>query len=361
MKKRYFSSTNSAVSIFAGAASFVQSVDRRFGLLSEIIDPSRYQNPEWDRLHRELETYTVDKQVFRHWDGQIVRKGYEWTQCIFGFEILGALKPDAQALGVGAGHEAVIFWLADRVGRVIATDLYGNEMWSKSVGTEGSADVFGQPERYCPRSIPKDKIMFQIADGTKLPFADKSFDFCWSLSSIEHFGGHKGAAAAMAEMARVTKSGGIVCIATEVLLRDDQSHPEFFTRREITKYILKASPNLALIGRMHWNVNLDEYIADPIFIPQDATRWRRHVVLQAGELQWTSAIAFLRKGPRKWSDILRLLPPQRQKSNAPATTAEEKSPYSIGHHLVHNAARCEAIGARTSPRYHPRAAHGHSP
>jgi hypothetical protein len=151
----------------------------------------------------------------------------------------------------------------------------------------------------------------------------------------------------MTEMARVTKTGGIVCIATEVLLRDDQTHPEFFTRREFTRYILEASAELSLIGRMHWNANLDDYIGDPVLIPQDSNRWRRHVVLQAGDLQWTSAIAFLRKGGRKWSDSLRWLPPRRSKSNTPSAADENKSPYSIGHHLVHNSARCEAIGGKT--------------
>ena len=165
----------------------------------------------------------------------------------------------------------------------------------------------------------------------------------------------------MAEMARVTKSGGIVCIATEVLLRDDQSHPEFFTRREFIMFILKQIQNLALIGRMHWNVNLDEYMADPIVIPQDATRWRRHVVLQTGDMQWTSAIAFLRKGGREWSDVLRLLPPRRRKSTAPAATDEEKSPYSIGHHLHFTMPRAAKRSALELSALSPLRNHGHSP
>ena len=98
---------------------------------------------------------------------------------------------------------------------------------------------------------------------------------------------------------------------------------------------------------MHWNANLDDYIDDPVLIPQDCNRWRRHVVLQTGDLQWTSAIAFLRKGRRKWSDSLRWLPPRRSKSNTASAADENKSPYLIGHHLVHNSARCEAIDGKT--------------
>jgi len=320
-----------------------RSFFRRFQSLSEIIDPSRYEDPQWERLHRDLETYSMDKPSFRHWSGEIVRKTYEWTHCIFGLQMLGALQPDARALGVGAGHEPVIFWLADRIACVVATDLYGNEAWATSLGAEAAPDVFDQPERYCPRSFAREKIKFEYADGTKLPFGNETFDFCWSLSSIEHFGGHDAAAAAMREMARVTKPGGIVCVATEVLLRNDQSHPEYFTRREFNRYIVRASTELSLVGRMRWNVKLDDYIADPIRIPQDAHRLRRHVVLQDGDLQWTSAIAFFRKGPRQWADALRWLPPQSRGTSAPVEAAGATPAFSIHHHLVHNAARCEAV------------------
>ena len=42
---------------------------------------------------------------------EVVRRGYEWTRCIDG---LGILKSDARTRRVGAGHEPMIFWLADR-------------------------------------------------------------------------------------------------------------------------------------------------------------------------------------------------------------------------------------------------------
>jgi SAM-dependent methyltransferase len=331
--------------VVTGVASFEQSIGR-WGSLSEIINPNRYLDPQWDRLHRDLEAYSVDKHVFHHLSGEVVRKGYELTQCIFGLAALGMLRPEAQALGVGAGHEPVIFWLSDHIAHVVATDLYGNETWSTSGGAEATADVFDRPERYCPHAFTRDKITFQNADGTQLPFADETFDFCWSLSSIEHFGGPDAAATAMREMARVTKPGGIVCVATEVLLRDDQAHPEAFTRKEFNRYVLRASPSLVLVGRMRWNLkSLDEYIRDPIILPQDVHRLRRHVVMQAGEVQWTSAIAFLRKGGRTWSDAMRWLPPRKpRKWVSPLGAADAKLPYSINRHLVHNYARCEKVG-----------------
>jgi SAM-dependent methyltransferase len=263
--------------------------------LSEVMNPARYEDPDWDALHRELEAYSVDKHVFRNTGGEIYRKGWEWTQCLYGLRELGMIRSDAKALGVGAGHEPVIFWLSDRIGLVIATDLYGNEAWSTENGAEAAAAVFTSPEQYCPRPIARENILFQNADGTKLPFADDAFDFCWSLSSIEHFGGHEAAATCMREMARVTRPGGVICVATELLTTENYSHSDFFTRPELSRYIIEAADSLSLVDGMRWRMPPAAYFNDTIVLPQDVHRLRRHVVLQDGNYQWTSVIVFLKK------------------------------------------------------------------
>ena len=118
--------------------------------LSEVINPIRYEDPEWDAHHRDLEGYSVDKHVFRHTGGEVYRKGWEWTQCIFGLQKLGMIRSNAKALGVGAGHEPVIFWLADRIGLVTATDLYGNETWSKNSWSRGCCRPANKPRAVLP-------------------------------------------------------------------------------------------------------------------------------------------------------------------------------------------------------------------
>jgi SAM-dependent methyltransferase len=263
--------------------------------LSEVINPARYRDNEWNALHRDIESYSTDKHVFRHTGGEVYRKGYEWTQCIFGLQKLGLIRHGARALGVGAGREPVIFWLADHIGHVTATDLYGNEGWSNHRDAEAPADVLTDPGRYCPRPYAAHKIAFQNADGTCLPFADQCFDFCWSLSSIEHFGGHVAAAKAMKEMARVTRPGGVVCVATELLLSEDQAHSEFFTKTEFRDYIIDAAQDLRLVDGIRWELPSAEYLDDPIVLPQDVHRLRRHVILCDGPYRWTSIIVFLRK------------------------------------------------------------------
>jgi len=267
--------------------------------LCELCSPSRYAEPEWMAIHRDVESYSIDKHVFWHTNGgHVYRKGWEWTQCLYGLRQLGALRPSAAALGVGAGREPVIFYLANQIAQVTALDLYGNEQWSSNNGAEATADVIEHPERWCPRRMDFSRIRFVTGSGTRLTFPDGTFDFCWSLSSIEHFGGHDAAAQAMREMARVTKHGGIVAIATEYLLLPEYRHPEYFDRESLENCIIKASRELEVVSAVDWSLLPAEYLIDSITVPGGVDRRRRHVVLNDGNVQWTSILLFFRKRSR---------------------------------------------------------------
>lgn len=268
--------------------------------LSEVVNVARWTEPDWLRFHHDLATYTaVDGHCFHNPNkplNELVRKGWEWTQCIYGFNELAVLRSDACALGIGAGREPVIFWLSDRIAQVVATDLYGNETWSTNVAAEASAEVLSNSAKFCPRPFDANKVRFEIADGTQLPYADNSFDLIWSLSSIEHFGGHEAAAKAVCEMARVLKPNGVACIATEYLLLDEYNHAEFFNKSQVETYLIRASPELSLVDEISWTHPPLEFLIDSIKFPEGIDRRRRHIVLNSGDVQWTSIILFLRKG-----------------------------------------------------------------
>jgi SAM-dependent methyltransferase len=263
--------------------------------LCEIVNPAKYDDPEWLAIHHDLERYAIDKHCFRNRSGEIYRKGWEWTQCIYALRKLWMIEPHHSALGVGAGRECVIYYLADHIAHVTATDLYGGAAWTAGGGREADLALLDQSKAACPPSVDFSKISFETQDGTNLTYADQSFDFCWSLSSIEHFGGHPAAAQAVREMARVTRPGGIVAIATELLLLDEYRHEEFFTRAEIDEWLVKASPDLALIEDIDYDTLPVSYLIDSVTVPTGVDRRRRHVVLNNGDLQWTSVMLFLRK------------------------------------------------------------------
>ena len=268
--------------------------------LCETCNPARYDDPEWFNVHRAIEEYSVDKHVFRHTNGgSVYRKGWEWTHCAYGLQKLGALAPSNRGLGVGAGHECLIFYFADQCSHVIASDLYGNEQWSATGGKEASTELLADPQKFCPRRVDFERIQFVNSSGTSLKFQNDSFDFCWSMSSIEHFGGHNAARLAMREMARVVKPGGIIAVATEYLLLPEYQHPEYFNQAEIIEYLVRASFDLELVSEIDWDTLTREYLIDSICVPEGVHRIRRHVVLNDGQVQWTSVLLFFRKLPQR--------------------------------------------------------------
>jgi cyclopropane fatty-acyl-phospholipid synthase-like methyltransferase len=120
------------------------------------------------------------------------RKSWEWTQCLFGLDCLGGLRPEHRALGVGVGWEPLSFFLSNHVGEVVATDLYPEHgHWSDA---EGNREIVADPDKFAPFPYRRDRLRFLAMDGKKLDFPDASFDLVWSCSSIEHFGVHAGSA-----------------------------------------------------------------------------------------------------------------------------------------------------------------------
>ena len=174
--------------------------------LCELANPAKWDNPEWLAILRSLGL--SDDKLSMH------RKPYEFAQLIFGGRRLGALHERSQILSVGAGHELVLYFLANHVRRVVATDMYEG-VWQDIQGREGDPDVIRRPEDYAPFPYRHDHLVFLQMDGRQLAFRNETFDLVYSLSSIEHFGGMDGAATTIREMGRVLKPGGILALATE--------------------------------------------------------------------------------------------------------------------------------------------------
>src|SRR5512135_3152839 len=100
----------------------------------KLCEISDFGDPELRELIRDV--YASDMEHFAEPDfpaGREYRKYWEVAMTLRAFRHLGALRPDARVLGVGAGREATVYWLTREVGQVVATDLYGSEdVWSES-------------------------------------------------------------------------------------------------------------------------------------------------------------------------------------------------------------------------------------
>lgn len=260
--------------------------------LNRLCGADAWEHPDWLGVYRAL--------ALPSGEARLHRKSFEWTHAIYGLERLGSLGPETRVLGVGAGHEWILYYLANRSRITVATDLYSGD-FAEDGAQEAAPDFLADPGRYAPFPYQRRNLIAVPANGLRLPFRGDAFDVVYSLSSIEHFGGHDAAAAAVREMARVLRPGGIACIATEYVLAGGK-HPEFFDREDLHRYVLSVAP-LVPVDQLDLTPPGDEFLADPIRFP-DVQR-TPHLVLEHGGIYWTSVVLFLRKPARR--DWLRLL------------------------------------------------------
>ena len=249
--------------------------------LCELANPAKWDNEEWLDILRSLGL--SDDKLAMH------RKPYEFTQLIYGCRRLGALRPDAEVLSVGAGHEHVLYWLANHVRRVVATDMYEGS-WQDERAREGDPAVLHDPDQFAPFPYRREHLVFLKMDGRHLEFPDETFDVAYSLSSIEHFGGFDGAARTMREMARVVKPGGVLAIATEYVLSGPRQE-ETFQPGEVSELIQQSG--VPLVEPIDEGV-YRRYETEPVDVERDPYQ-SPHMVVRLKDTVFTSVMLFLRK------------------------------------------------------------------
>ena len=130
------------------------------------------------------------------------RKAWEFAMGALFLSEVGRLNGDAEILDVAAGHEEIVFWLAQRARRVVATDIYGRGAFGDR---EAAASMLADPAAHAPYPYPNERLEVLDMDARQLAFEDESFDAVVSFSSIEHFGSPRGIAAGAREIGRVLR------------------------------------------------------------------------------------------------------------------------------------------------------------
>jgi SAM-dependent methyltransferase len=218
------------------------------------------------------------------------RKGWEWAQGTYALGQFGVLRDDAVGLGVGAGAEQVLFYLANRVGMVYATDIYGS---GEFAGETAFADMLTHPERYARVPFRPDHLTVLQMDGRKLDFASNTFDFAFSFSSIEHFGGHEASGAAVREIGRVLKPGGVAVLTTELIL-NNKPHGDYFLPKDLHRYCVLDS-GLELIEDIDYTIS-PRTISHALDCRRPSYRSAApHIVLRFRDIAWTSICLVLEK------------------------------------------------------------------
>lgn len=215
------------------------------------------------------------------------RKSWEYAACISGLERLGCIRPESQAIAVGAGYERPLFYFANHIQKMVATDIYEG-------GNEGRPEMLADPAAFAPFEYRRECLEVMRMDGCDLQFADGEFDFAFCLSSIEHFGSRPRIRKAMNEMCRVVRPGGVVCVITEFILNGAR-HAEYFTFDELMEHIVRSSP-LELI-EPEFDLQISEsLLLHPIDLEKETNlHVAPHIVLTQGGVVWTSLSLFFRR------------------------------------------------------------------
>jgi hypothetical protein len=106
--------------------------------------------------------------------GFINRKPWEWALGIVAMRRFDKLNKNSVAVGVGSGKEDILFYLANRVDHVYATDLYEGKDWKQA-----PADFPTNPTKYAPFPYKEDSLTVLRMNGTKLEFPSENFDIAF--------------------------------------------------------------------------------------------------------------------------------------------------------------------------------------
>ncbi len=253
--------------------------------LNKLCGMAELENPEWRKAFADLD---LDRP-----NAPFHRKAWEFTQAVYGLRKLNRLSPDAIALGIGSGHEHILYFLANKVKDVVATDLYEGSFADK----EASPLMLAHPDMFSPFHYRKDHLRVLAMDATNLNFSDASFNFVFSFSSIEHFGGHEEAIKALREIFRVLKPGGVAVISTELILNRLGKTEGFFKMRDVEPVFLNATGFDLIGGNMDDRIER-RFLRHPMEFPYETTG-KPCVVLRKGLTLFTSILVFLRKPPRE--------------------------------------------------------------
>ncbi len=213
------------------------------------------------------------------------RKPWEFAMGALFLRDTGVLHDAAAVLDVGAGTEPMLFWLANRCGRVVAVDIYGRDRFA---GREAPDAMLADPAAFAPYAYRADRLEVTRMDARSLEYPDASFDAVVSFSSIEHFGGPRDVQRAASEIGRVLKPGGVAFVVTELFLAtsvlDGALVQSAVRAATLGRLCARATPRRRVVGEAFTRRTLQRDVVAPsgltLLQPIDdaiSERWRENV------------------------------------------------------------------------------------
>jgi ubiquinone/menaquinone biosynthesis C-methylase UbiE len=130
----------------------------------------------------------------------------------FGFELSGRSVLD---VGCGDGSNCLLFGVSG-AGHVHGIDLslplFAETEKGERARRVASKLIAARSAEELSREIVRLGVVFENMDATRMSFVDGSFDFVMSRSAMEHV---RPVEAALREIVRVTKPGGLICLSID--------------------------------------------------------------------------------------------------------------------------------------------------
>ncbi len=251
---------------------------------SRLCDIKEWEQEDFRILAKEILGLKKDSNE----DLPIHRKLWEFTSTVQALVELDLLNESSLGLSVAAGAERILYYLTNKIGTVVATDIYGHGDFSS---LEANDSFLKNQKQFAPYDYAEDKLLPLYMNALDLKFEDNTFDFSFCMSSIEHFGGIKNANKAISEMSRVTKEGGYVLVATEFSLNGFKTD-EVFLKNDLVKLIKGTGLNLDKEFLFSLSEESSKYCCD---MRKDDLNKLPHLNLKSLSSIFTSGILILRK------------------------------------------------------------------
>ena len=222
---------------------------------SRLCDASEFQMPE---IRERLHALNYDAH-------DIHRKHWEKAAIALLVERFGYFDEQSSGLGLGVAAENLLYLFSNHCRRVVGIDLYSPTFRD---GTRLSCeDVY----RAAPFDYRRDRLEIAAMDMRFLDFPDSSFDFVWSVSSVEHVGSVDEIIATWRQIERVLKPGGHAFISSEWnrLSRNPVYQPGAILFDEtLYVYLVSKLHRLKPLGPLHLCQSHHE---DHVFVDEWAT------------------------------------------------------------------------------------------
>lgn len=201
---------------------------------------------------RVLDVADLEDQVFleRSHELQFSRKNQhrkDWEKTVVSLLVdhFGLAKDEVACLGLGVGKEVLLFHFTKHCGSVVGIDLYRSAVWDSAA--LAADDVY----EASPFPYRRERLTIRHMDMRNLKFEPASFDFVWSISSVEHVGTISEVVQVFREIERVLRPGGHAFITTEWNLLQENPryvHDCIIFDDALVNHLMVSVPRLSLVG-----------------------------------------------------------------------------------------------------------------